>query len=248
MHPRSELSEDRKGAGRPWLPVALGALGLAASCSLVNVYETVPSGSAGHGASSTVGGSGGAEGGHGGNGLHGGGAGGQTTTTSSSFGGAGGCVPPDDPCGHCGAQNCGELYCGCVTSGECMALVDCLGPCQPTSASCLQACYAQDSNDALLATLIADCLGTSCGSSCAGAHPLAACEKCLLAACTNVIGHCVTDSVCISFLACLNGCTSEACVGGCYDTPAQQNPNSNAVWTCLSESADCTGTCSAPAG
>jgi len=184
-----------------------------AACSAVLNYDDVPP-STTTTTSSAQGG-----GGSGGTATGGSNSGGQTTTSGS--GGTGGAACPDmgDPCFTCGAEQCPEVYCACVTNWDCIALSGCVSACpDPPSLDCLQPCYAAHTASVSQGALVNDCLGDNCSASCPGFAPSTPCRHCLYQSCPAQMNACLADPDCAHILFCADACLDSGCLASCVNT------------------------------
>jgi hypothetical protein len=146
----------------------------------------------------------------------------MTGSTGSMTGstGTGGMICPSfgDPCTDCAANNCPDVWCGCVNNVECTDLFACFAPCMG-NAACEQACLTAHSGGISAAVLVGGCAGTTCSGVCDwGNSGFTPCEECIYTDCAAEMNACLAAPACSALYACLGGCApiDLSCQQQCY--------------------------------
>jgi hypothetical protein len=151
------------------------------------------------------------------------------------------------PCGQCVAEACPDLWCNCVSNGDCLDLYGCTFQCPEGQGNdeCLQDCLTAFPDGISDAILVNDCAAGPCESQCPQAgDELSPCEECMYSTCPDAMNTCLANPECLDLFACLSACDPNdlSCHQGCYN----QYPDGIED---LEDVIDCTsGPCADPCG
>lgn len=166
----------------------------------------------------------------GGGGSQGGGAGGTTTTTGPACE-----VLVDDPCNQCLVAECGDAYCACVDSSDCVDLGACLGD-AATDAEVI-GCWHDHPDSISLVGQLQVCAAPKC-EACMLAAP-DPCTACEYTECPSQTNACFSNPACLDLGECLIACEGkpdvDACQSNCLTEIPEGVQDIQPFSTCISQ-------------